>query len=676
MGDAVRVPEPDATLEDGREVFEDLVERRALGERVERATALASSVGRDRGARPGRRVRRDDRLGRRSRRRAARRAWRGRRRRNSMRRILSASVRPDWRCRMEPINRYRCACAPPSQPSQGCCSPSQTAAAPPHPNAFSRRRPQAAASFPSQRGGATPRGGRSARVAGCPPAPRMAPAGTNVSQATSSPPASPSTASRRGLVVRRGRTVVLRADLGRLRATARRARTSALASRFSGTYTTGHRQAPGHIPSTPRARSCASPRRADRAGRRRRRRRLQALRVRLRGRSATAPSGGLARLAAAPDQELRAGVRAARPCVRPPHEDRVPGAARETVAGTYTLLTETDRRLRAAEVSTCGAHGDTFVTAPGRGHRQLRRRAGAWRSSARWPTSWPLTWADDFAAPFAVADTSWIKPGRVAWSWWADSMEPAPARGRARTTWTSPQRHGLRVRPGRRRLERGLGPGAGGLRRQARRARCCCGPTGTRWPRRPSAPRPSTGWAAWGVAGVKADFLHSDSGERMAVIDDIAADAAARHLLVGFHGCTVPRGLQRTWPNVVTLRGRARCRARQVRPRRQPRSRTLTLGLHPQRDRLDGLHAGHPSRSAAGRVDQRCRPARAVDRLRVRAAALRRQPAAATARGPTALELLRDGPGGVGRHAAALRRARALGHARPALPRSLLHGVA
>ena len=62
-------------------------------------------------------------------------------------------------------------------------------------------------------------------------------------------------------------------------------------------------------------------------------------------------------------------------------------------------------------------------------------------------------------------------------------------------------------------------------------------------------------WAAWGVAGVKADFLHSDSGERMAVIDDIAADAAARHLLVGFHGCTVPRGLQRTWPNVLTLEG-------------------------------------------------------------------------------------------------------------------------
>jgi alpha-glucosidase len=46
----------------------------------------------------------------------------------------------------------------------------------------------------------------------------------------------------------------------------------------------------------------------------------------------------------------------------------------------------------------------------------------------------------------------------------------------------------------------------------------------------------------WGVAGVKADFLQSDSGARMAVQEDIAADAASPHLLVSFHGATVPRG--------------------------------------------------------------------------------------------------------------------------------------
>ena len=32
---------------------------------------------------------------------------------------------------------------------------------------------------------------------------------------------------------------------------------------------------------------------------------------------------------------------------------------------------------------------------------------------------------------------------------------------------------------------------------------------------------------SWGVAGIKVDFLHSDSGALMAVMEDIAADAAA-----------------------------------------------------------------------------------------------------------------------------------------------------
>ena len=60
-------------------------------------------------------------------------------------------------------------------------------------------------------------------------------------------------------------------------------------------------------------------------------------------------------------------------------------------------------------------------------------------------------------------------------------------------------------------------------------------------------------WAAWGVAGIKADFLLSDSSARMAVCDDIARDAARHRLVVDFHGGTIPRGIQRTWPNVLTL---------------------------------------------------------------------------------------------------------------------------
>jgi hypothetical protein len=60
-------------------------------------------------------------------------------------------------------------------------------------------------------------------------------------------------------------------------------------------------------------------------------------------------------------------------------------------------------------------------------------------------------------------------------------------------------------------------------------------------------------WASWGVAGVKVDFLLSDSAARMAIYDDIAHDAARYRLAVVFHGCTAPRGIQRRWPNVLTM---------------------------------------------------------------------------------------------------------------------------
>jgi hypothetical protein len=60
-------------------------------------------------------------------------------------------------------------------------------------------------------------------------------------------------------------------------------------------------------------------------------------------------------------------------------------------------------------------------------------------------------------------------------------------------------------------------------------------------------------WASWGVAGIKVDFLLSDSAARMSVYDDIAREAARRHLTVVFHGATIPRGIQRTWPNVLTV---------------------------------------------------------------------------------------------------------------------------
>lgn len=61
--------------------------------------------------------------------------------------------------------------------------------------------------------------------------------------------------------------------------------------------------------------------------------------------------------------------------------------------------------------------------------------------------------------------------------------------------------------------------------------------------------------AEWGVAGVKVDFFHSDKQEGIARYLAIADDAAVHHLLVNFHGSTIPRGWSRTRPNIMTMEG-------------------------------------------------------------------------------------------------------------------------
>ena len=146
---------------------------------------------------------------------------------------------------------------------------------------------------------------------------------------------------------------------------------------------------------------------------------------------------------------------------------------------------------------------------------------------------------------------SWIRPGRVAWSWWSDSTSPRdPDRQRyfvdaaAERGWEYslvdegwdaawlPELVRYAADRGVRIL---LWTHWRDLREPGRRARLL------------------DRWAGWGIAGVKVDFLQSDRRRRLAAYDAIARAAARRRLLVDFHGSTLPRGIQRTWPNVMTL---------------------------------------------------------------------------------------------------------------------------
>ena len=160
---------------------------------------------------------------------------------------------------------------------------------------------------------------------------------------------------------------------------------------------------------------------------------------------------------------------------------------------------------------------------------------------------------DDLAEPARPERWSWVRPGRAAWSWWSDSASPASLERQkqyvdfaARSGWEYVL------------VDAGWDPAwLPALTAYARRRHVRV-LLWSRWDAlRPAAQRDAllSLWRSWGVAGVKLDFMHSDSHRRMGWYRGVARAAAERRLVVNFHGSTVPRGISRTWPNVLTSEG-------------------------------------------------------------------------------------------------------------------------
>lgn len=176
------------------------------------------------------------------------------------------------------------------------------------------------------------------------------------------------------------------------------------------------------------------------------------------------------------------------------------------------------------------------------------------------------TLVDDLSPPSLVEDPSWIEPGRAAWSWltqdtgdvalqqqyvefaaemgweyvlvdakwdqWPDVASRMPGlidTARASSVdvllwYNSGGEHNsiLDATPRDRMLDRAT--------------------------RRAEMQRISD----WGAAGIKVDFFESDKQDRIQQYLAILQDAADFQLLVNFHGATLPRGWQRTYPNLMT----------------------------------------------------------------------------------------------------------------------------
>jgi alpha-glucosidase len=252
----------------------------------------------------------------------------------------------------------------------------------------------------------------------------------------------------------------------------------------------------------------------------------------------------------------------------------------KTAAGKWVLLTES-----GLDDNYCGSHlaqdasGNVYhIKFP-----DPKEGMGVGKVEPESALPWTLPWrvaiigdaagriiesdlVNDLAPPTRMTDTSWVKPGRAAWSWWSKSDSPKHAEDLNAFTdlaadmgweyalvdanWNLMQSGTIEdVLAHAKAKNVGLlfWYNSGGPHNdvtEAPRDRMF-----TREARRAEFEK----LKAWGVKGVKVDFWHSDKQDRIKQYRDVLRDAADYQLMVNFHGCTVPRGWSREFPNLVGM---------------------------------------------------------------------------------------------------------------------------
>lgn len=180
----------------------------------------------------------------------------------------------------------------------------------------------------------------------------------------------------------------------------------------------------------------------------------------------------------------------------------------------------------------------------------------------------------DLAPPSRIGDSRWVKPGKAAWGWWSGiKTAGVPGAGFNNATYRYyvdfAGRFGLpyfmidwgwAARPNGNdqladvtRFRQGVDIPALARYARTRGVRLWLW---TNW--KAIAPRMDTAFALyerWGVAGIKVDYVYRQDQVAIDFYHRLLATAARHHLLVDIHGSPVPRGLERTYPNLLTQEG-------------------------------------------------------------------------------------------------------------------------
>jgi alpha-glucosidase len=180
----------------------------------------------------------------------------------------------------------------------------------------------------------------------------------------------------------------------------------------------------------------------------------------------------------------------------------------------------------------------------------------------------------NLSAPCAVADTSWIKPGKAAWDWWSGSTATGVSFKPGMNTATMKHyidfaaRHGLEYML----VDAGWAPmSEDGRVEDILRYRpevdipgiiaygASKGVATLLWVEWRALDRHLDEAMAlfekWGAAGIKVDYMNRDDQEMVQYYDRVVKKAAEHRLTVDFHGAYKPTGLRRAYPNLLTREG-------------------------------------------------------------------------------------------------------------------------
>jgi hypothetical protein len=226
------------------------------------------------------------------------------------------------------------------------------------------------------------------------------------------------------------------------------------------------------------------------------------------------------------------------------------------VANTWLLVTEADLG---------GTYGGTRLTLQSNRHFHVTLADPAEVDPSPLTTPWrtmvlgtlaQVTQSDlqtDLASPSKIADTSWIRPGRAAWSWWSSGSSAGSLTAQEQYTDFAAKMGWEYVL-----VDAGWDPSwMPTLVRYAKAKHIGV----WLWTNQPTNPTPKEMnanfklWKSWGIVGIKMDHIRSEQQVRMQWYDQVLAATAKYQLMIDFHGSTIPRGMQRTWPQVLTMEG-------------------------------------------------------------------------------------------------------------------------